>query len=445
MSILDNYNKFILNPTPSKLWKVLRFILHWVTIPIKLTVIGALGLYGVIYHIIVSKNRIVEMPKLNLADQKHCVKKTMDFLPVFKNDQYELYVNRVPFYQGIDGSNQNIDHQCLRQGLYTFLKQKTGSVNDETYRALHTHILGQKLFRGYKTHPYDGQMIANEQTVSGDMLLGLCLAMVNTTDFYLKEKFDVLLAGIIENDYALMEGATPEDGPERELWNELLTQVKASELVKMKSARANWQPGLETVGAQALTLLAALRVGDKVIGASYAKKEYRKMLWLYGYGLLSLIPTAFIPSRRGYFNDANCINALYILSSLSDSKLGKLFWKLPMLYVWLLSYKWYNGYFTGMIEDAHPGTIKKSYLEKCKDYLYDQEPQGFTFINTTPVSNLTVPVTANFLQYDEFNYECPQNQSFDVVNATDQNKVKTGLGFLAAAIMLEGKNAKDLF
>ena len=250
------------------------------------------------------------------------------------------------------------------------------------------HIVNGQLARGYKKVPgvehdvtstteqpvfkLTETLERNFGSVSGDMLIGFSLGMLNlrpesaqTVDSSgsvmfndganasLKERFDEMLSAIVENDYALLEGRRPEDGDiNQAMWDRI--EKENEKLIvkkKMKSIRGMWQPGIETVGAQALTVLCALRVGDKILGAAYAKREYRKLLFRCGYGLLSLFPTAFTKKQRGYFNDSNCMVALYILSKLADGKMGKFFWKMAMKYVWALSNKWYNGYFTGLLND----------------------------------------------------------------------------------------------
>src|SRR5690606_39758278 len=79
-----------------------------------------------------------------------------------------------------------------------------------------------------------------------------------------------------------------------------------------------FHPGLECTGSSAITLLAALKVGSKILKSKTHKETYNKLFWKYGYGFLSLFPTTFIPSKRGYFNDHNCMVAAYILAKLAD-------------------------------------------------------------------------------------------------------------------------------
>jgi hypothetical protein len=265
-----------------------------------------------------------------------------------------------------------------------------------------------------------------------------------------------MLYSIIENDYALLEFSRPDnEDPQQALWDKVQEhnlKCLPSQNRKVKSIRGMWQPGLETVGAQALTILAALRIGDKIIGASYAKKEYRRLLFKFGYGLLSLFPTAFAKSQRGYFNDHNCITCLYILSSLAETKLGRLFWKIPMLYVWMLSRTWYNGYFTGLLEKAHPGTVSQEYLDKCKAYLYEEKPLSYSYAQSACYPAKEYPVKFNDMSQDEFYPDMPHELLVpDIIDDETKRQVlsgiekyRSGLGWLACAVMLE-KDPKGTF
>ena len=83
------------------------------------------------------------------------------------------------------------------------------------------------------------------------------------------------------------------------------------------------------------------------------------------------------------FVNIYCLIALYVLSKSSKTTLGKLFWKIPMVYVWLLSKHWYNGYFTGLVKECYPNVISKSYIDKCKQYLYEEKPNTFANVERT--------------------------------------------------------------
>jgi hypothetical protein len=442
-TLTKKYTEYILNPNPTKAWKVTRFFLHWITLPLKLITIGGLGCAQIILKLFVKNRAVPAMP--TLETKQAYLKKVMDNLPLVKTNYIELYANRVPFFNVADGTNHNTDHQCSRHGTYTFLMEKLGLRNDKQDAAASMHMHGQWLSRGYKQNPYDGQIQYNTSTTSGDMLCGLNLAMVNTRSVALRDNYELMLAPMIEdNDWSLLEGGCPEKGdPGYDFYiNEMKT--KYGENIRLKSARGMWQPGLECAGAQALTLLAALRIGDKKLKMPAATKAYKKMLWMYGYGLLALFPTAYIDKQRGYFNDHNCLIALHTLSKLADSKVSRLFWKIPMVYVWLLSRHWYNGYFTGLVNDAHPGTISQNYVNKCQAYLYEKEPLLFTMSPNfgLPMPSEACPLNINSIAYDEFSPDTEQNL-LSYVPGDSPNKVKTGLGFMSAAIMLE-KDPKDL-
>ena len=440
--LINKYTEFILGVNPSKSWKVLRFLLHWITIPIKLIAIGSLGTFQIIKKSITSKAR---PPLANgvppLYVRQSYFRKILLSLPILRTTEIECYVNRVPYYSVANGYNHNPDHQCSRHSTYYFLMSQLDLQNEKMEIATRMHMQGKWLCRGFIKNPYNTTVDYNVGTVSGDMLVGLNLAIISEKNP--NENFDQLIAHIIENDYALLEGKEPDPGDAGyELYKRLLiTNSYRPEKVLIKSARGMWQPGLETVGAQALTILSALRVAEIKNGSREAGKHYRKLLWKYGYGLLSIFPTAYIDSRRGYFNDHNCLIALYTLSKLSKSKFGKLFWKIPMIYVWALSKHWYNGYFTGLVKECYPESISQDYINKCLTYLYEMEPKDYSFLNCDERESSLVPVPHNQINADEFTPDVRQ----DMIGQDTENslKIKTGLGFLACAIMLE-ENAKDL-
>lgn len=461
-NLLSKYPQFILklNNVP-KYWFILRFIIHWITLPIKLLVIGGLGIYQIIYQELFFSNRKIE----NTQDKEsklRFIRFVMSKLPIARNINDEVYCPRVPYYVKANGYNHNKDHQAAWHGVYTFLMGKIGKRNSFQEIAMSKHMHGEKLFRGYD---FNGNTNAN--TVSGDMLVGTSLAMLDVksntlvggpitsggSGDVLRDKFDEVVIGIIENDFALLEGNQPEDGPERAVWDNELNRVKDSSLIRMKSARGMWQPGLETVGAQALTLLAAVRVADKRCGSILPKKTYKKLLNKYGYGLLSLFPTAFTQSKRGYYNDNNCMVSAYILAKLADTKLGRLFWTIPMLYIFLLSYKWRNGYFTGLLLDVAPylKPFMTNHIEQCQAYLYEEMPIPYARDNGIEIQvNKGLPVKFNDTNQGEFLYDHESklftNKYID--NNGEQGIMQTdnthsGLGWLASAIMIDNELVKE--
>lgn len=433
------YTELILETKPTKTWKTIRFCLHWLTLPLKLIAIGGLGTYQIITKKLTVKPR--QLSHSNETDRYSYFKQVFDRLPIYHTNELKLYTNRVPYYSVPNGSNHNPDHQCSRHSTFAFLLNRMGIHDEAVDKATWMHMQGKWLVRGYN-YGYDG-LNFNAQTTSGDMLCGLNLAVLSTKNAMVEEKFDQLVQHIIENDWALLEGASPDsDSNAYDLYQAKLKAAGlAPEKVLMKSERGMWQPGLETVGAQALTVLAALRIADKKLRSRDAAKAYKKLIWKYGYGLLSLAPTAYIDSKRGYFNDHNCLIALYVLSKLSDSRLGRLFWKIPMVFVWALSKHWYNGYFTGLLEDAHPNTVSPEYIQKCKDYLYEEQPRTFGYSQRQYVVSKDEPVNYNYLPEDEFSPDIPHNEM--ITSGEEEHKIKTGLGFIASAVMLE-KDPKKL-
>jgi hypothetical protein len=436
------FHKFLLNPDPPMWWIFLRFFLNWLTIPLKLLLIGGLGIYQIIKHKFVSKNRPPE-PKSDVINLDYLLSN----LPLIQNGHLTSYANRVPTDESVTGLNHNTDHQCSRHGTYAFLLSRLGTPRDETVeKGLYSHIQGKYLCRGYTT---DGTY--NARTTSGDMLCGLNLAMLDTKNDILKERYEVLIENILANDYSLLEAQVPgnEANPDEDeiipiqIYKERLAEAQnRPENVRMKSARGMWQPSVEHVGAQALTLLASLRVAEVKCQNPRAKSAYWKLLWLHGQGLLSLFPTAYIDTRRGYFNDHNCIISLYVLSKLSTSKLGKLFWKIPMYYVWSLSKHWYNGYFTGLMFDAYPEMLKstsnRDYLWKCLAYL--REVDSLDQVLKRPMDydgeQLTyeVPVSVVAQREDEFSPDMGHNIISNPMENT--RYYRTGLGYLADITMV---------
>lgn len=439
MNLIEKYNELVLNTKPSPRWQKIRFAIHWITLPIKLALIGGLGITQIILKSIFTKKRPVANIKIDLYLQKD-LKRIMQTLPVLKGYESELYVNRVRVTEVPNGHNHNTDHQCSRQGTYVFLKRKLGLNVDEAENSLAMHMWRKWLKRGFKQNPV-GETVDNIQNTSGDMLIGLCLGMLDSTHPGLRDGYYELIHSIIDNDFALLAHDIPDKNePGYDMYMRKYEACGENpNLVDMKSYKGRWEPGLDIVGAQALTLLAALRIGDKVVGAQDAKKMYQVVLKKYGYGLLSLFPTAYIDSKRGYFNDHNCMVALYILSKLADTKFEKFIFKFAMRYVHALSRHWYNGYFTGLLEDAYPGTVSQEYINKCKAYLYEEAPRTWGYDNGSvqQVEKLE-PVKFNQIAEDEFAPDCGLNKS--VVSG---NQVRTGLGFMAHAILLE-KDPKKL-
>jgi hypothetical protein len=104
-----------------------------------------------------------------------------------------------------------------------------------------------------------------------------------------------------------------------------------------------------------------------------------------------------------------------------------------MWYVWSLSKHWYNGYFTGLVKECYPELISDSYIEKCRAFLYENEPRTYGWDNGSPyIIEKVTPVTYNELPEDEFSPDISHNQKI-----VGGNQIRTGLGFIASAMLLE--------
>lgn len=358
---MDKYYRLVLSTTPSKTWKAIRFVIHWITIPVKLLLNLSFGVPKILVNFVINKSELSVQDYYD-EDKKEDVQQLLRFLPVLNGDESDLYVSGVPSNRNPDGSNHETKDQCTKQGLYVFIKRKLNLDISDAENALSMHIQRRYLIRGFKKNPA-GETIYNIQNVSADTLSGLNLGMLNTTNGGLRDKYYELIHSIIDNDYALLAHDRPStNDPGYKIYMEKYKEsAEQPWLIRMKSSQGCFEPGLSTSGMTALTLLASLRIGDKIVGAQDAKKEYKKMLWTYGYGLLGL-----------FSNDDRNLVSLYILSKLADSKFGKLFWKIPMVYVWLLGRNGYNGYYTGLVNDAYPGIVNDSYLQDCQNLLYDK-------------------------------------------------------------------------
>lgn len=438
--LFAKYQEFIVNSNPNPIWVKARFLLHWITIPLKLILIGLLGIYGIIYNRVKYKKREPQARNLKPIEKVQRLQRILKFLPVLKNEKFDLYLPRNKMGDPLNGSNNNTDHQLLHQGRYVFLMSKLNRRTHQMDTALSQFMQGKYLARGYSWDFVENKFNMNFRSTSGDMLIGLCMAMLGTSQTdesqaILMEKFDILVSSIIENDYSLLEGSEPTDEPYKTIYQKKLKESdQRPELVRMKSSRAMWNPGLECVGAQALTLLCALKVNAEKNKSRESEKEYWNMFYKHGYALLSLLPTAYLPNRRGYFNDSNCIQALYVLLKLSKTKTEKLVYKFALRYIFNLSKSWYNLYFIGLIKEVAPELIDKNYLEEAKKYLYEEDPIVWTLVDNAQQTVYTVPVPLGLLSHSEFAYSSSLDR---IAVAGTGSRVLTGLSELAAMALLE--------
>lgn len=399
-------NKF----TIPKWWLITRFIIHWITLPIKLTLIGLMMLFDIIYQYIFYN---IKLFYIDLDINKF--KKLFNELPVLNG----LYVNRVPLSEKPNGKNHNTDHQTARQGVFVFLMRRLKRDYTKALYAL-THHLNNKMgcIRGFSD---DG---ANTSNVSGEQFLNICfgtheiplrasLTEEGGINYVFCERMEEAIFALLKNDYAI------------------------GTLDNKKSLRGMFQPGLEVVGAHALVILAILKYGIVKMKLREVKPFYNSLLYKYGYGLLALFPTAWLPFRRNLSNDVNSMTAAYLLYKLSDSKLSKLYWTLIMFNIWLLSFKTYNGYITGMLNEAAPWLLSKSYINKCKAHLAESNLDG--------VGYYKFKTNGLFINYSEwFDGEFLPEENVNEFADFEREAYHSGLGPLATLVMIDPETTSQL-
>lgn len=235
-NILKDY---YLNLNPKKWYVALRTIVHFITIPYKM-----------------SRNLI--------------------FPEQFVPENYEL---------DEDGSVS-----CDKQCLYYFFSDKSSENTLELTKKL---IQGKYLLKGFDTK----SGLLDTRTVSGKNLAFLNLAVLNSKDADFKDGFELLISNIIKNDYSLIEYHRPEIPLLAEIYDERLVEAMfRQEIVNMKSLYGRMCPEIDLEPKNALVILASLAIIDKKIKSQEGKKYFDKLFWRRGYCLLALAPSNDIES-----------------------------------------------------------------------------------------------------------------------------------------------------
>lgn len=438
-----------LRPTPN--WERNRLILHWISLPFKMTKNLILGTLAILKDKTV-KTRTVP-PPVPLEQRQEYFKKVLNMLPIIQASGYKLYAPGVPFGRGPDGSNHKSENQIKRQAVLQFLSGQLNASDDMITMGTASLMYENYLSRGIKVNPHENTMMSNFQTPDVQSLAALNLSVVshylNTYlsaiseskvyrtrgDDVFREKYERLIVGIVEsNDLSLLEGAMPSDPLAKELYNKRLKEVNNQpEYVMMKSHLGMMQPGLELTPTAALTLLASVRIAQVKLQKRDYALLYHKLIWKHGYGLLGLFS-----SKEDH--SANLMN-LYVLSKLAESPAGRFFWKTAMKFTWLMSKSQHNGFFTGLLEKAHPGTVSEEYLDNCIRYLCEDEPRIYAYGNTVNSSAKVQPVPFN--EQNDFDFSPEADMLSEVHHDINDERVRAGLGFLAHLVMLE-KDPKEL-
>lgn len=410
LNITNKYTQFIRKTKPTEFWKKIRFILHWASLFPKLFITLLWSLCMLIY-MMTWKTRKTK----TIFNKRSLIARVLNHLPLYTDNGIQLYCCGVPYYSSVDGSNHEITNQVAKHGIYHFLMNHLKISNGEMAKATQLHMYDYRwLARGYRINTLK-QLECNFNSPSSSELLGVALATSNSSCELLKETYERLIVTILDNDYSLLDASNK----------------------PIKSEKGMFQPGLEVTGKDALTILAALKVAAKS-GLTDARHAYDTLIRKYGYGLLSLFPLTFTPWRRNYFNDNNCMIAAYLLTKYAKGKWAKRYWSFVMLYIWALSYKWYNGWFTGLINSVSPGLISETYTTDCKEFLYESDPLHYTNCDGKTIKPDIYPVRLD--QIDEGNFLGEAEHRI----VLGGERKKTGLGWLAYAIMLDTETVKEV-
>jgi hypothetical protein len=436
------------NVNPSKLWKSIRFVLHWLSLPVKIFYNLSLGLVHNLMYI-GSKKR--DLKPVSFENRAKTFQEVLKKLPVIKGNGFKIYAPLIPLNSPINASNHGIENQAMLQGLLSFCSSELGYNDEQLINGLNLFLFGGMMSRGTKVNPVENRQMNNFKSCNTETLSAFSLAVAflnakkskNTLEidgnsyvplsgpeYHLREKFETLVMTIMEEqDMALLEGANPEDPTASKLFKTLIKKAEGDvNLVLMKSIEGMFQPGLELTSKNALSILAALRVTDVKLRSLAARKYYRQLIWLYGYGLLGAIAS---PKE----NNLGQMLDLYTLSKLSKTWLGKKFWKFAMKRTWKLTKYQYNGLFTGLLEKAHPNTVNPKYIKTCLDNLYEETPRTYGFLKDSTVGSLasSFPVQSS----KTFESEFMENLTHEVFLDVIEDRVRTGLSWVMQAIVLE--------
>jgi hypothetical protein len=337
------------------------FPLNWLLKPFILILIIPFYIYNLIYQwrLPRAKRYWIDKDTLSKDELIHRVEFLVNAMQIFKNDERDLVLMRVPCDQEPSGFNHNTDHQCSRQGCYLALLSKLFINSRRAASSLAAHWFEGELRRGYKIREGDLTEVS-DKPVSGDMLCGFAFGYVHSKDELLTQAMDIALH-LLEH-------------------KGLRTQYEVSRV-------ANFLPGVNDsdcpipVGAQELTYLVGIRMGMdayKVVYGPFSKgfkalqREYWKRFYLYGAWITILIPTVGIKGNRGYSNDNNCMMATYALYKLSSNWFERMVYRVSIFVVWSMSFVWLNGFFSGILREVTGGKFPNDeYMDRCLKYAYD--------------------------------------------------------------------------
>ena len=371
--------------------------LTWLLLPFQLIIIFLLQLLQLMRNVLHKKSKYYyETQPIDQSKLMEAANKLYDESPIYLSKLHDLYSLRIFMGQKPDGYRHDTDHMCARQGIWVAI---TNRLMYDNSRAAHT--LGkcidkdkQELSRGYRVQD-DLPIEYNDIDISGDMLVGLCFGYVHA-----KQKMNCVLAWI--GQHLLNHGG-------------LLTKGHMS-------IYADFRPFINSardpvvLGAQNLTYLCALRCAIEDANANgfdVLAKDLKRAYWVrfivYGGFLSVLFPTVGIWFKRGYNNDNVCMQAAYCLRRLSTTTLEKFVYTFAMYDIWLLSYPWLNGFFTGLLKQV--AWVSNKYINRCKNYAYAHLNQIASKQVSKQYKAKAWPVDPYYRNMGEF--VCDEDQEFE--------------------------------
>ncbi len=444
--------KNLMDLNPSLKWQYFRLTLHWISLPFKVLFNFINGSFIIIKNNLNFKIRSTIF-NASLELKQQYFNKILNSLPILRTEAFKLYASGVPLKKIPDGYNHDNNRQLINQGILQFLFGQLNVIDEGLVSGTSLLISEYTLGLGIKLNPIDNTLITNVLSSNIECLSSLNIAMlsnqvkyntiledsyINTTrgEDIFRERYERLVVNIIEhNDMSLLEGASPVDKFALKLYKEKLSELNGnSDYLLMKSHKSIMSPGIELTGKNALSLLAAVRIVEKKLKKRSWIKLYNSLIWKQGYGLLSLFS-----SSNSNENHLSRMTDLYVLSKLSDSPAGRYFWKCAMKFTWLLTKHTYNGFYTGLLEKAHPNSVNQDYINKCINFLCEEEPRNFSYGNTVSHNTKIYPI--------KFNKQNDLGQKFnnndEVFVDIESERTRNGLEFLANLIMLE-RNPRTL-
>jgi hypothetical protein len=307
--LIEKYYQLLLTINPSFTNKLLNSLLFYVSFPFKLT-------RNLIVFLI--NKRISKVPTKSFSETLLA----LNTLQLLHTNELQTYVESIGLP---NGSNHDTNNQAFYHGLYQYAASEFGEGSNPKIMTANRMFMQNKwLCNGFLWNPTKNMVEFNISSPRAINLLGVAIASYSENSP--NENFDQIITHMIEdNDLCLIEGQIPNLKHPNQMYNRLLKLNNyRPELVKMKSINGLFNPGLSLTPTNALIILTALRVARIKNGNKLAGDMYNKLLFKYGYGLLSLMPDC---------DHRIVLLCSRLLSDMSKTKLGKAFWNIPKYFI----------------------------------------------------------------------------------------------------------------